>query len=75
MLFLKRVKTHANYRICIFPLKIRLNFGALKNIRKKTILVKNHVNLRTSIFLGKLYVKKFQNFQNHDFHLIFIQIV
>jgi hypothetical protein len=58
MLFLKRVKTHANYRICIFPLKTRVSFGAFKNIRKKEVLEKNHVNLRTSIFPGKPYVKK-----------------
>jgi hypothetical protein len=58
MLFLKGVKTHVNYRIWIFPLKTRLNFGAIKNTRKKEVLVKNHAILRTSIFPGKPYVKK-----------------
>jgi hypothetical protein len=64
MLFLKGVKNHVNYRICIFPLKTRVNFGALKNTRKKEVLVKNHAILRTSIFPGKPYVKKNLNFEN-----------
>jgi hypothetical protein len=64
MLFSKGVKTHVNYRICIFPLKTRVNFGAFKNTRKKEVLVKNHAILRTSIFPAKLYVEKKLNFKN-----------